>query len=58
MKKRSTKFLSLLLSLLMVVTILPAGTLTAQAADSRVENAISFFIYLCIYLLPDLPRKQ
>mgnify|MGYP000781409599 FL=1 len=44
MKKRSTKFLSLLLSLLMVVTILPAGTLTAQAADSRVENAISWAV--------------
>lgn len=33
MKKRSTRFLSLLLSLLMLISVFPAGTMTAQAAD-------------------------
>lgn len=44
MKKRSTRFLSLLLSLLMLISVFPAGTMTAQAADSRVENAISWAV--------------
>ena len=44
MKKFSKKFLSIILSILMVVSILPAGMITVQAADSKIEKAISWAI--------------
>lgn len=44
MKRITKKFLSVFLSILMVISVLPAGTITAQAADSRVEKAINWAI--------------
>lgn len=43
-KKLSTRIFSIFLSLLMVVSILPAGVITAQAADSRIESAINWAV--------------
>ena len=43
-KKVSTRLFSIFLSLLMVVTILPAGTIAASAADSKIEDAINWAI--------------
>lgn len=40
-KKLSTKILSLFLAMLMVITILPAGAITASAANSKLESAIN-----------------
>lgn len=46
MKKRSTRFLSLLLSLLMLISVFPAGTMTAQAANSQVEQILAYARYV------------
>ena len=43
-QKISIRICSIFLSLLMVVTILPLGAIRASAADSKIENAISWAI--------------
>lgn len=43
-KKLSTRIFSIFLSLLMVVSILPAGAITASAADNRIQKAIDWAV--------------
>lgn len=43
-RKLNTRILSIFLSLLMVISILPAGAITAQAVDSRIQKAIDWAV--------------